>query len=196
MESISIAVNLEAPCFSQNNTVWAGSVRAWPSMCSSWAALCPTLTLQSLPAAPNIVPLLPAPPQLWSLSLAFRGLGDLKSPVDKKKKLSVLRQLRRWQLCFWFSGSCCPSHCNYLSDECHLFSSGDWIAVMRSELFRLYYCHSIKSLASPSSIIYLRLFTNLHLLLNPVLAFCLDASPTNILQLLFISILLSWIAVQ
>lgn len=103
-------------------------------------------------------------------------------------------ELHSWQLCFWFSGSCCPSHCKCLSDECHLFFWGDWIAPICSEPFGQYYCHSIKSFASPSTIIYLRLFTNLHFLLNPVLAFCLDASPTNVM--LFSLILLSLIAAQ
>lgn len=107
---------------------------------------------------------------------------------------SLLRQLHSWQLCFWFSGSCCPPHCKCLSDDCYLFSWGDWIAPIRSKPFGQNYCHSIKSFASPSSISYLRLFTNLHFLLNPVLAFCLDASRTNVM--LFSLILLSWIAAQ
>lgn len=81
-----------------------------------------------------------------------------------------------------------------VSDECHLFSWGGWIAPICSEPFGQYYCRSIKSFASSSSIIYLRLFTNLHFLLNPALAFCLDASLTN--AMLFSLILLSWIAAQ
>lgn len=149
MESIFIALNLEAPCFPQDSTVRAASVQAWPSIC---------------------------------------GLHDLFALC--------------WDNCV--GGSCVPdfqeaaAHPTVTTSVMNVicFPQETWIASVQSELFGLYYCHSIKSLASPSSIIYLRLSTNLHLLLNPVLAFCLDAFPTNVLQLLFSLILLSWIAAQ
>lgn len=132
-------------------------------------------------------PYFPQNRTMWAASVqAWSSMSGLHA------LFALCWELHSWQLCFWFSAAHPIVSASALT--CHLFFWGDWIAPICSEPFGPYYCHSIKSFASPSSIIYLRLFTNLHFLLNPVLAFCWDTSPTNVM--LFSLILLSWIAAQ